>query len=414
MDVLDTIPPELCVQCKAGRSLCGISPCPLLAKVHGALPTARSTMGTELWGPSPPSLFVGRHGYPNVGIGPMLAPDTPGGPGGVASGLDDPRSWVNLAIPDIVAKRSTLVRTTHTASVHASNVDRITALAQELAIASRPVDTEVHLERAPRWDLGHVTDFTAPHGPTAPVRAASLGENVPVERRMEAVTSDTDLRAGQGLWDLYDQGTDRYQLEKVLSAGMLGLRNRRRLVPTRWSITATDDVIGSRIARAIQDFPTIDRPRVHEGTLHGNRFLVLLIPRIWGFDFIETWLKGAFWARETMSKADWEDHRGRSTYASNTTGGYYAARVSILEALQRERRQASVVAVREIDDRYTTPLGVWVVREAAAKAMATKPLVFEDVPAAIRHVDRHARVPWQNHAQLLHQRLQQPSLDRWA
>lgn len=410
MDPLDAIDPKLCVSCKAARALCGIQPCPLLARVRSHLPKT-VLKSKELFGSSPPALFVGRYGYPHVNVGPMLPAQHL--EDGAAARLDDPASWMDMSIPDVVGLRSSLVRTMHKVKVQSvQNPDRITNLSQELAIAARPVDAEVHLTKIPSFDATKASEFNAPHGPTATVERASLTENVRVERRMEAATSDTDLRASEALVDLYNAGTSPYQLERVLSAGMVGLGAGRKLVPTRWSITATDDTLGDAIRQDIRDHETIDKPLVFQGGAFGNRFLVLLLPRVWGFDFSEVWMGGSFWARELVAKNDFEDHGGRSSYASNTSGGYYAARLPVLEYLRDRRRQATAIVLREITDEYTTPLGVWVVREACRAAMQSRPLAFEDLPSALRHMDRHAlHKEWQQTAQLLHVVKQQRTLD---
>ncbi len=373
--------------------------------------------GRDLFGSSPPSMFVGRHGYPNITVGPMLPPEHL--EEGAARHLDDPASWMDtMAIADVVGLRSSLVRTTHAVRVDqaAQNPDRITRLSQELAVAARPVDTEVHLSRVPRFSVPSVGDWSPPHGPTAEVERAQLAENVRVERRMEYVTGDTDLRAGEGLVDLYQSGISPYQLERVLSAGMLGQARRRRLVPTRWSITATDDTLGRSLTERVRDLPTLDKPVVHFAQHFGNRFHVILVPRPWGFDNVEVWLKGAFWAREVVPAEDWEDYGGRTTYAANTTGGYYATRLSVLEHLTDVlHRQATAIVLREITDEYTTPLGVWVVREACRRAMQAKPLIFEELEAALRHVNRHAHFKqWQQHAELLQRVKRQTTLDRYS
>lgn len=366
--------------------------------------------GKDLFGSSPPSLFVGRYGYPQVSIGPMLPAEHL--PMEQARDLDAPGTWMDrFTIPEVVGLRSSLVRTTHHVRVDRAAGDKITDLSRELAVAARPVDTEVHLRKVPKWDMKHVGEFTAPHGPTAEVERATLAENVRVERRMEYITGDTDLRAADALRDLYDHGTDPYQLERVLSAGMVGQGRRRRLVPTRWSITATDDTLGKELIDRIRDFPTIDKPMVFQGGGFGNRFLILLLPRVWSYDNIEAWLKGSFWARQTVASADWEDHRGRTTYA-RTAGGYYAARLPILEWMADRRRQATAICLREITDEYTTPLGVWVVREACRKAMQAKPLEFKDMESALRHMDRHAlHKRWRADAELLQRIRQQPVLE---
>jgi hypothetical protein len=409
--VLRTIDPRLCVACKGSRMLCGIDPCPLLRRIAHHMPKV-AFKGRDLFGSSPPSLFVGRHGYPNVSVGPMLPPDHRAEAD--ARLLDAPREWMGMTIPDVVGMRSSLVRTTHKVKVDSAvRPDRILSLSQELAVAARPVDAEVRLTRAVSFGVPSVAEFTAPHGPTVGVEKAVLAENVRVERPVEKATSDTDLRAGEALWDMYRSGTDLYQLERILSAGMVGLERKRRLVPTRWSITATDDQVGKALIPKVMDLPTVDKPTVHFGERFGNRFFVLLLPRIWGFDCIEAWLKGNFWSRDAAAivEEDWEDHTGRTTYAT-TAGGYYATRLSVLERMVETGRQATAIVLREITDAYTTPLGVWVVRETCKAALASPPLRFEDLASALRHIDRHAlHKGWQAHAELLRRVLLQRSLD---
>ena len=426
-NVLAAIDPRLCVACKGARMLCGIDPCPLLRKIQHTMPkVVRDSPGRplskDLFGSSPPSLFVGRHGYPKVSVGPMLPPEHR--EDDAASLLDAPRRWMAMTIPDVVGLRASLLRTTHPVEVDmaARFPDRITRVSQELAIAARPVDTEVHLSKAPKFGIPTVGDFTAPHGPTINVERAELAENVRVERPVERVTSDTDLRAGEALVDLYKGGTDLYQLERILSAGMLGLGNKRRLVPTRWSITATDDQLGKDLLEKVLLLPTIDKPTVHFGERFGNRFHILLLPRVWSFDNVEAWGKGSFWAQagagradaptDVVAAADWEDHTGRTTYAANTAGGYYATRLSVLEHLVAIGRQATAIVLREVTDDYTTPLGVWVVRETAKLALQSKPLVFEDLESAVRHIDRRAlHKPWQRDSHVLKLARTQRSLE---
>jgi DNA repair protein NreA len=422
VDVLDRIDPRLCVACKASRGLCGIDPCPLLQRIQHTMPRVVREgrhIGPDIFGSSPPSLFVGRHGYPKVSIGPMLPPEHL--EEADARNLDSPRDWLALGIPDIVGLRSSLVRTTHSVKVDmAWQPDRITRLAQELALAARPVDTEVHLSRAPRFGIPTVGEFTAPHGPTVEVERAQLAENVRVEAPVERAFADTDLRAGEAVVGLHRGGTDIYHLERLMSAGVLGLGQKRRLVPTRWGITATDDQVGKALIEEVRGHPTLDKPVVHFAERFGNRFHVLLLPRVWGFGNVEAWGRGSFWAQAgtgtgIVAAQDWEDHDGRTTYAANTAGGYYATRLSVLEHLARIRRQATAIVLREITDDYTTPLGVWVVRETARLALESKPLLFEDVESALRHIDRRAlHKAWQRDATFLAAVRRQRSLDSYA
>ena len=60
-----------CIDCRGVRSMCGINPCPLLSQVSKKLPTYEKSAFDEMTGPSPPSVFIGRYGYPDVRVGPM-------------------------------------------------------------------------------------------------------------------------------------------------------------------------------------------------------------------------------------------------------------------------------------------------------------------------------------------------------
>jgi len=67
-------------------------------------------------------------------------------------------------------------------------------------------------------------------------------------------------------------------------------------------------------------------------------------------------------------------------------------------------RQAAVLAVREISETYWAPLGVWVVREVARKAMSSPPLRFGSLSEAMAEMERRIKTPseqWRRTAELL-------------
>lgn len=65
-------------------------------------------------------------------------------------------------------------------------------------------------------------------------------------------------------------------------------------------------------------------------------------------------------------------------------GGYYAARLGILQKLESMHRQASTLTFRFITDEYYIPLGVWVVREAVRKTLGNKPIHFDSQELMIK------------------------------
>ncbi|MBI2077195.1 MAG: hypothetical protein HYT80_02320 [Euryarchaeota archaeon] len=374
--------PEMCLACKGGKALCGM-PCLWLAKIDARLPQLRLT-SQDVFGSSPPSVFVGRYGYPNVSVGPMLPPVKL--PESKALELEDAPAWLDLRIEDVVGLRSALLRARRPLRVEAARQPpRLLELTQELALSHKPVDTEIHLAKRPNLELrARLGDVNAPMGPSLVPDRVRLAQNPTVKPLVERIHADDDVKASTAIGELYRGGIPTYRIEKLLSVGVLGQRNDRKLVPTRWSITATDDQIGVQLIPKVKEQAELDAVHYHEGVSHGNRFHVFLIPRPWSFDMVETWLKGAMWSLETSPFiGDHEDLHGRRRYASNVTGAYYAARLSVLEHLLLLRRQAAAFVYREITPDYWAPLGVWLIREAVKRALASPAHVFPDMSSAL-------------------------------
>jgi len=92
--------------------------------------------------------------------------------------------------------------------------------------------------------------------------------------------------------------------------------------------------------------------------------------------------------------SDWEDHDGRTTYAE-IGGCYYAARLAVCEQLVKERRQATVIVLREAHPGYIMPVGVWHVRENVRNAMRQKPFIFNSLEEALDWIASRFQIPLQ-------------------
>jgi len=174
---------------------------------------------------------------------------------------------------------------------------------------------------------------------------------------------------------------DEHALTKLLSVGALGLGAKRKLVPTKWSITATDDMLGKKVRDEIRDFPMADY-RLYIGGYLGNYYLILLFPQSFSYELFESSVRNE---GPLSWSTDHETTFGRKEYASETAGGYYACRLAILEKLKAMRKQATVLALRFITNEYTLPLGVWVVREATRKALASDPVILASKGDLLKH-----------------------------
>ena len=94
-------------------------------------------------GATPPSVFVGRHGYPKVKVGPMVPPFH-----GDTTVLDRPEIWVGKSIEEIVNFRLSLVRGISDIDARTTSGKYLESL-QELAMASKSVESEATFEKKP-------------------------------------------------------------------------------------------------------------------------------------------------------------------------------------------------------------------------------------------------------------------------
>ena len=334
-------------------------------------------------GSSPPSVFVGsKLQYPvvNVGILSPLQKDED------AWVFDKPKYWAenNFQINDIVKLRDSLLNSKFQSNVKDVRYNKkFLDLSQEIAIASKPVDVEIELQN--KVIFGSEKDrILTPHGMRVSLKAAKIVSNVKVERKIDKVVND-DIKATEAMKILYKNNFDEYILNKILSIGMLGLKKNRKLVPTRWSITATDDALGKQLIENIKKYKWIENYELFYGSFLGNHYIILFFPSAWSYELFELYLPGSSWNPSNMIKAstDFEPFSGRKEYAYATAGGYYASRLPILEYLNRIKRQAGVLAIRLETPSYWAALGVWVVRESVRKTLANKKLDFRQLEELI-------------------------------
>lgn len=379
----------LCVSCRGAKLLCGRVRCPILVRWDFMMRTVPATDRLRLDGSSPPGVFVGRFGYPKVFVGPLVPPVH-----GDTEILDTPEAWLDRTLEEIVSFRSQLVRGMH--RVHVLDVeakDRIVERTRELALSTASAEVEVGFERKPRGRL--ILDEDAqPFGPSAPLREFDLG-TLKLDHRLERASSDTDLPAREAVLRLYATGVTVSKIQRAFSVGAFGLPKHRKFVPTRWSITAVDDMIGKDLRERVKAFPLVDEIRVFESIGFDDRFLVVQVPRPWRFELLEAWYPNTVWnplGREVVIFGDHEGFEGRRTYAS-IGGCYYAARLAVAEALLRERRQAATVVLRETHPGYLMPVGVWNVREHVRDALRRLPRRFASMAEALQYLKSRLDIP---------------------
>lgn len=378
-DRIVSTPERLCPMCRRVRLLSGEERCAIHVKA-ASLAARHSQFDTDhIAGSSPPGVFVGRFGYPKVFVGPMVPPVS-----GDTEILDTPEWWMGKGFDEIVDFRYSLLRGYSPASIFdVQRGSRLIETLQEVAMMRKPVDTELILSRPPRKVLD-LREDSQPFGPIAPLESFQTG-NGSVDNRIENAYYDGDLRADEAVLKLYRDGVLVTRIQRAFSVGMFGESKKRKLVPTRWSITAVDSNLSLKLIARVRQNPSIDEYRVYRYSYLDNLYVGILSPESWSFEWIEAWFDPELLAIgfpdvnlavdvETSSYVspegyqpvmlgDSEGFRGRKTYAK-PGGCYYSARLAASEYLDSIGRQAGAIMLREIHPGYIMPVGVWNVRES--------------------------------------------------
>jgi hypothetical protein len=253
----------------------------------------------------------------------------------------------------------------------------------------------LNLTKKPRGSI-FMDAEVQPFGPSAPIRDLHVG-NTRFDHRVEKAFYDTDLKATHAVRELYGKGVLVTKIQKAFSVGAFGVEKNRRLVPTRWSITAVDDIISKSLVAQVKTFPEINEYRVYESVYLDNVFEILMIPAQWSYESMEAWYPGTVWNPNGTAVAiysDSEGNSGRTTYAQ-IGGCYYSARLAVCEQLAKERRQATAIVLREARPGYIMPVGVWQVRENVRNAMRQKPFLFKTLNESLKFISGRFEIPMQ-------------------
>lgn len=399
-----------CETCKGNRLVCiqNSFRCPVFLRAKSLVDIEKMVGKTEFFGASPPGVFLGSYGYPNLLAGPLVPvlqePDP--------SLLDSPDRWLDKSINELLRYRFGLVRGKSTVKAQdARNPGKTLSLVQEIVMSETPTDTELVLKKKPYVKINLLTR-SSPHGPSGVVERLSLASNPDVPRQIDKVVSDTDLPANQGAQSLYQNGISQQHIVRMFSVGLLGTSRTRRLVPTEWSITAIDDILAKDLREKVLDYPKLDEFRLFSAHSLGNDVHVLLLPTSWMFEALEGWLTGP----RPEVFGDYELNKGRKDYPTNIAGAYHASRLPVLEYLNKIRRQSGAIVFLEVTKDWV-PLGVWRFRELARRALTSDPSKFASLDHALSETRKKLLIPyqnWTNASRLLSYYRMQKQLSYWT
>lgn len=339
-------------------------------------------VGKDLEGSTPPSVFIGRWSYPKVYAGPMMVGET-----GDTSIMDSPESWIgeHKTQEDIINYRMNLVRGKQLIKITDLENPFVEKL-QDISLASKSIDSEATFGKRPRGAL--LTEDSMPHGPSAVIEKFDI-DAVRWDKQLEKTFYDTDLTAREAVLNLHNKDVPFTAMQKAFSVGAIGTKYKRKLVPTRWSITACDSTLADLFLKEVRKFDILDTYRVYEFGSLNNYYIIILTPTEWQYEWYEAFIQ--LIGKEELIFSDYETNTDKKEYSS-VGGCYYTSKMAVLDALVKEKKQAGLIVLREAYEGYV-PLGVFNVRENMKSAMLNPYKEFETLKDALKYAGTKLKIP---------------------
>jgi hypothetical protein len=104
------------------------------------------------------------------------------------------------------------------------------------------------------WTCGKIPSRSVPLRPSPLFKPETLLLTIGSEKAFY----DGDLPADDAVHQLYRNGVLITRIQRAFSLGMFGESKRRKLVPTRWSITAVDSNLSLKLMARVRHHPLID------------------------------------------------------------------------------------------------------------------------------------------------------------
>ncbi len=361
------VPAELCAYCKGVKKLCGAKVCPIILKFSYLKKSIKFEGKRDVLATSPPDFLVGEYGYPIVNLGPI-------------SHLDKDQLWrpefareKKFDLIDILSIRlNTLYAFDKTPVKIARKPGYERSVLTEIVISMKPVEAEIRLKKTPKPRIFLDPDIP-PTGLRAPLERIENVSNAYAPRKVENAVEE-DVKASTILPELYIYGLSTYDLIRLLSVGLLGVKSRRKIVPTRWAITATDSILGNFFLSKIKYGKEFSETELYTYKHFGNEYYILYIPNdFWMMEMFEIWMPMSIWVKRPDKPVVIHIHETYRGKPNKFDGGYYAIRLGVLEKLFTIKRKAAVIAVRIVNPEYFAGIGSWQIREGVRMALSKAP-----------------------------------------
>ncbi|MFX1484084.1 MAG: hypothetical protein ACFFCP_12965 [Promethearchaeota archaeon] len=221
---------------------------------------------------SPPGITVEAAKYPIMTAGILASTDAEE----YLSIFDHPESWTGLNRDTILSMRRELYRFSFSVNARAMKTSSFIEALQKMALSVSPVAIEVETASLPPKGL-YPLGGQLPAGSAAEIQSVEILSELEISKVAERITQ-LDIPASESAWKLLDYDYSLDQVARLMSVGLLGRLDSRRLVSTRGAYKAVIDAYINRSLIELSEKPRASAYRLHSMEFHDENFAILVEP----------------------------------------------------------------------------------------------------------------------------------------
>lgn len=321
---------------------------------------------------SPPGIIVEAARYPVLMAGVLASTE----PSEWLSIYDHPESWGGLDREAILTMRKRLYRFTVPIDARAMEPRNIVDALQTIALSVSPVALEVETSNLPSRKLSAL-GAQLPASPCVYIKSIDIVSEPEISRVAKRIT-EQDIPSTEAAWKLFDYEYTLDQVARLMSVGLLGRIDSRRLVPTRGAYKAVIDGYVSRSMIELTEKPLTSSYRLGMSELFGENFTVLAQPGEPQVDYLRI-----------ERTADGLDHgasiQGVKNLATDSKTSVYSdhARFSAYSDLVRRKESAHLTIFHFSRNSNNSILGPWLVRAGVKAALESNQVELDSKENAL-------------------------------
>ncbi|MCF2138327.1 MAG: hypothetical protein K9W43_13930 [Candidatus Thorarchaeota archaeon] len=342
---------------------------------------------------TPPGITVEPAKYPTMFVGVLASTH----PSQHISIYDHPRAWKGFSRDAIRHMRERLYRFLVPIDARDMFPRETLDTLRTIALSVTPLALGVETPSLPPRRLRPLAGIL-PAGPNVIVQDIEILSEPEISHVAQKIC-EKDIPASEGAWQLLDYDYSLDQVVRLMSLGMLGRLDKRRLVQTRSAYKVIIDAYIERAIAGLREQPISEGYRIHIANYYGDSFIIITRPGEARVDYIR--------AEKTTTGfqilADLEDSKSIANPPKLSVLADHA-RFAAYRTMREEQQSSHVIILHSNVEPNNNDLEPWLTRFGVAQAMQAQPALLDSVDnvlAILQTILRPNLRLWDEHTPLL-------------